>query len=442
MPDNALALTDDPMAKQFNAMQAESTATQAKAGQAMDAQIATQRQGAAEMDATRAARPHAEKISEPPKSTMGDDASQWLAAATVMGAIAGAMTRRHTTNALAAFTGVLEGAKEGNQAKFEQNVKAWEMHTKQVTANNKTMLDEYQAVIDDKKLSIDAKMQAAQLVAQKYHDQMGFQLASQKEYVSFMQMYDRRKDAHDRFDLASERLHETKQHNRAMEENAKGAALTPEAQKMLADQSAAGDTSALTNIGRGAQGARNVVGIRNEQAAGGTSGAEMARKRAEFAGQTSGQRALGTREANLGMIANEARNAIPLAVANSNKTKRGGTVAWNQAQGAWEVQTGDAAWAAHVASTNALINLYARAAGGGTWTVSGSEHAREMLNPTMPPQAYNSTVRTISQELNNFLRAPAQTRQQMETGEIEPIGVDGGVPANGLPPGWSIEEVK
>ena len=62
---------------------------------------------------------------------------------------------------------------------------------------------------------------------------------------------------------------ERTRHNKATET---GAELTPEARKMLAEQSAAGDPSALTNVGRGAQGARNIVGIRNEQAASGASG--------------------------------------------------------------------------------------------------------------------------------------------------------------------------
>jgi hypothetical protein len=67
--------------------------------------------------------PKAQPLPAAPKRNEPGTDESWLMVASVLGAIAGGLTRRHTSNALAAMTGALEGYNEGSKQKFDQNVK-------------------------------------------------------------------------------------------------------------------------------------------------------------------------------------------------------------------------------------------------------------------------------------------------------------------------------
>jgi hypothetical protein len=125
-------------------------------------------------------QPRLERTEAPPSANIGNDAMMWLAAATAIGGIAGAMTRRHTTNALAAFTGTLEGLKEGNQQKFDNNFKTWKASAEQVKQNNDAELEEYRQAIENRNLEDRQRSIQLQIIANKWHNQ--FAAAAFKHY--------------------------------------------------------------------------------------------------------------------------------------------------------------------------------------------------------------------------------------------------------------------
>ena len=53
-------------------------------------------------------------------------ASAWMMAASLFGALAGGLGRRHISDGLAAYTGMLEGFNKGSIAATEQNYKTWQ----------------------------------------------------------------------------------------------------------------------------------------------------------------------------------------------------------------------------------------------------------------------------------------------------------------------------
>jgi hypothetical protein len=85
----------------------------------------------------------------------------------------------------------------------------------------------------------------------------------------------------------------------------------------MAGQYLSGDKSVMQNLGRGAQGAENIVKLRAEitrQAKeAGLKPDQIATKMADFAGRTAAMRALGTRGVNVEYAANTANKAIDLA---------------------------------------------------------------------------------------------------------------------------------
>jgi|GEM_PF-5502294 len=195
------------------------------------------------------------------------------------------------------------------------------------------------------------------------------------------------------------------------------AALDPEDLHFMAQQYLAGDRTVLQNLGRGAQGSKNLVALRNEvrkQAeAQGMTGKDLAASVAEFEGIKSGERALGTRTAQAGMAVNEAGQFADIAQQASEQVPRSQFVPANKALQAYETNTGDPKIVAFGAATNSLINAYARAVSpSGTPTVSDKEHARDMLNTAQTPEQYASVVSMMKREMSAAQASPGQVRSE------------------------------
>lgn len=192
--------------------------------------------------------------------------------------------------------------------------------------------------------------------------------------------------------------------------------LPDETVAMMAQQYRAGDTSVMQNLGRGAQGAQNIIKLRNEIArqtvASGQGGADLAAKNAEYFGTKAGQRTAGTRIANVEMASNEAQSLIPLARQASLDVQRSGFLPFGKAQVMFDDQTNDPALRKFAAANNALVNVYSRAISpSGTPTVSDKEHAREMLSTAMDQRSYNAVLDQMQAEISAARAAPKAVRQ-------------------------------
>jgi hypothetical protein len=195
----------------------------------------------------------------------------------------------------------------------------------------------------------------------------------------------------------------------------------------LAEQARTGDTSVYQNLGRGAQGAKNIVALRKrvmeqEKKAGG-SGATIAAKTAEYQGVKAGERALGTRTAQVGMAVNEAQQFIEVARNASREVSRTQFVPANRALQSFQTNTGDPKIVAYGASINSLVNAYSRAISPtGTPTVSDKEHAREMLNTAHTQEQFDAVTKIMQQEMGKAQQSPGAVRQEFRQ------AVTGGAP--------------
>jgi hypothetical protein len=196
------------------------------------------------------------------------------------------------------------------------------------------------------------------------------------------------------------------------------APLEPLSIRTTAQQYLAGDSGALANIGRGAQGARNLVLVRNEIArqanAAGLNGADIAAKVAEFGGMKAGQRTLGTRTANIEVAATEAAELAPLAVEASSKVARSGLLPFGKAQIMFDTQTNDPNLRQFAMANTALANAYGQVMSrGGVATVSDKEHAREILATAFDHKSYVAAVDQLQAEIRAAQRAPGKVRKEM-----------------------------
>lgn len=227
---------------------------------------------------------------------------------------------------------------------------------------------------------------------------------------------------------------------------AKGdATLSDDEKKMMAQQYLAGDKSVMQNIGRGVQGASNIVALRGEiakQAAEqGMDGKDIAANIAEFGGLTSGERTLGARTANVGLAVDEAKKLAPLAVDASRTVSRSAFVPISKAEQMVQKGTNDENIRRFVAANNSLINVYARGISPtGTPTVSDKEHGREMLDTAFDQKSYEAVVDQMMKEMAAAQEAPGEVRKELraavtgkkDTEEKKTPAADG----------WSVKRVQ
>lgn len=206
--------------------------------------------------------------------------------------------------------------------------------------------------------------------------------------------------------------------------------LSEDDTRFMARQYLAGDKSVLQNLGRGAQGARDLLAvrkaIRTEAEAKGMKPDEVASTIAEFEGLKSGERALGNRTATAGMAVNEASQFADLAVKASDKVNRTNYPSFNKILLAGEKGTGDKDVVQFGAYNNSLINAYARAISpSGTPTVSDKDHAREMLSTAYSKGQYAAVVDAMKKEMSAAMKSPGMVREEFRGYGKREIGPSG-----------------
>lgn len=216
--------------------------------------------------------------------------------------------------------------------------------------------------------------------------------------------------------------------------------MTHETISRLARQVLRGDRTGLANMGRGAQGAANLVAVQNavtqEGVRQGMSPEDITAKSAELEGLRTGLRATGNISARVENAIAEADQLIPLALEASGKVSRSGFLPFGKAQVMFNTQTNDPEMARFAAANIGLATAYASAmARGNKPTVSDMEHGRELLLAAKSPEAYAATVEQMKKEMVAASAAPRVVREHLK-GEIQGKKA----PAAKLPSGWSMEQ--
>lgn len=237
-----------------------------------------------------------------------------------------------------------------------------------------------------------------------------------------------------------------------LREPSSGGLLDKETLSAMADQYRAGDTSVMANLGRGAQGAENIVALRKivaeKNAAAGQGGADQAIRNAEYGGVKSGQRTLGTKQANIEMASTEFEQVLPIVAEASKAVSRTNYPDLNKIIQSFEQKTGDPAIVKFGGGINTLVNLYARAISpSGVGTVSDKEHAREILQKAWSQGQFDAATGMMQQEIQAAKNSPEKVRDEMrkrflggQGGAAAPqtpaAAPSGGLPA--LPPGFQL----
>lgn len=367
------------------------------------------------LDEPRPAPPKLGKMPEAPKQDEGKNAAEYLQAATVLGAIASAFTRRHTTNALAAFTGALNGMHEGNKEKWDQNYKLWQAETQKVIETNKTITDQYKAVLAERSGNIDDQMAQIQLIATRYHDPIMAQASEAKNYTLVAQILERQDYHAGQLGLKAKDMQQKHDDLMAKITAQKDQIIDDATAHLMAEQMLAGDTSVLTGLGRGAQSGANIAKVRKvwEQLASeqGLTGADLAKARAAFSGQQAYQRTAGSYGARVETASNEVAQLMPQALEASKTLPRGKWVPVNTLVQKYEAGSSDPNYYDFAFANFSLANAYARAINPtGVPRESDKEHFLKLVSTATDQASYERVLQRMTKEVEASQRAVAATR--------------------------------
>lgn len=196
--------------------------------------------------------------------------------------------------------------------------------------------------------------------------------------------------------------------------------------RMMAQQYLAGDKGVMQNLGRGKQGAENIVALRREitaQAkAAGMNGADIAAATADFEGLKVGLRTSANISARVENAISEAKELAPLAIAASRKVDRSSLLSLGRWRNMFDNQTNDPDFNEFATANIGLATAYASAmARGGKSTVSDNQHARDLLSTAKSQEAYEAIVGQLFREMDAASHAPQNVREHLR-GEINGKG--------------------
>jgi hypothetical protein len=194
--------------------------------------------------------------------------------------------------------------------------------------------------------------------------------------------------------------------------------IDPKRMAFMVDQALKGDTTVYQNLGRGKQGAANLLALRgavaDEAQKRGLTGADLAAINADYQGQKAGLRSASQISAKVENAGAEADQLAPLAIEAGRQVARSGFLPFGRAQVMFNNQTNDPAMNKFATANIGLATAYAGAmARGGKATVTDNEHARELLSTAKSQEAYEAIVSQMQQEIAAAKRAPKQVRDNL-----------------------------
>lgn len=219
------------------------------------------------------------------------------------------------------------------------------------------------------------------------------------------------------------------------------AQISDDSADLIADEVLAGNRMALTGLARSPANISKVNDKIAEKAkAQGLTGADLAAAQASFASTMSGERAVGTRSANMEIAANEVKNMAPLALSASEKVDRTEYPTLNKIIQAAEKGTGDENVVRFGLAANSLVYTYAKFLNpNGIPTDADKAKAADILDTAWSKGQFSTAVDQIKKEIASGQSGVASTKQGLKD------EISGKKPTPEPPSdddGWTVTKVK
>ncbi|MBP1091953.1 hypothetical protein [Bradyrhizobium diazoefficiens] len=187
---------------------------------------------------------------------------------------------------------------------------------------------------------------------------------------------------------------------------------------LLAERVLAGDTKALTGLGRGAQGAANILKIQKMAAdiaeSKGMDADAILRNIAKQAELVSGARTLGTKSTHFGVAEKAMEESLPLAQAASEAVPRSDWMTVNKLVQMGQREHSNPVFKRFLIATDTAAKDYARTINPqGALRESDIEYARKILSTADGPEAYSAALDQLRMEAQVMHRAIQRQRSEM-----------------------------
>lgn len=224
--------------------------------------------------------------------------------------------------------------------------------------------------------------------------------------------------------------------------------ISDETADFMADRAIAGDTKWAVGMGRGAQGAENLLKV-NERIAQkakdqGVDAKGILNNVAQQAGLVSATRALGTKETHFGVAEKAMEESIPIARAASAEVPRTQWKMLTQLIQTGQTQINDPKLKKFLIATDTAAKDYARTINPtGALRESDIEYARKIISTADSSEAYNAALDQLQVEAGVMHRAIQRQKGELQGkpgGASMPVPVPGGT-GNKTSSGvtWSVE---
>jgi hypothetical protein len=189
---------------------------------------------------------------------------------------------------------------------------------------------------------------------------------------------------------------------------------------LLARRSIQGDTKALVGLGRGAQGAENLLKIQRRVAeiakAEGLDATDILNNNAVQAGRMSESRTLGTKSAHFGVAEKAMEESLPIALEASKAVPRTAFPVINQLILTGKTNVGDPNVKRFLIATDTAAKDYARTINpNGTTRESDIAYARKILSMADGPEAYEAALGQLKVEAGVTKRAIERQKKEVQT---------------------------
>jgi len=283
---------------------------------------------------------------------------------------------------------------------------AKEQLSQQTLPNGQSLWDpNYDKALSQGPLTYD-KIKSLEAQSNKGQELLKQRLAERHQSVAEAQETER--ERHDRA-TETNAADKTDLSKKKSERDASGG-LSDKARDELADQALTGDSGALVGLSKADKAAvRNRIADVAEIR--GLKGGDIAAKNAEFFGIKAGERALGTRQAQIDTAANEADKLIPIALEASEKVPRGKLVPWNKLFQIAERGDSDPNLLAFAQAARSLANVYTRAVVPGASGVSDREESIASLPIYTDQASFKAVTDIMKKEIAAAQASPREVRK-------------------------------
>ena len=383
------------------------------------------------LESPNAAHAHLQQVKDAPKPEDYQKYSmEYASAMALIGAIGSRWTRNAGNASLNAFAGALKGWKEGNLQAYESAAKEWEHNTKKTLENNQIEMQKYKEIMDDKKLNIDQMMAAMNLVSSQFQNKIMFDATVAKNYTMAFGAVDKMDAIQARLQTATDKLNDVRNNQKEQVKsqveylNAHPEQIAHMNMKDYLKLKGAADTlgyplephpeSFQTSQPRSAPGMALQKFIQENPHA---TSEQITQFASTYTGAQSGARTEATRAANLDIILNSAKAAVPQALEASDAVPRGNWVPVNKAIQSYQAGQSDPKLAAFAVSNLQLAELWARAMNPtGVMRASDRELALANLSTATSPETYRVVVNQILQAINREKGAVSETEAERRGG--------------------------